>query len=77
MSASTAFGAPWHPNDSDRYVHRSFDHRAPRTRARTSSRDIDVDWSDEPYDYRDHSEASGSDNDESKQKVKRRPSTSK
>ncbi|KAM0460598.1 hypothetical protein ACHAPV_004874 [Trichoderma viride] len=74
MSASVAFGAPWYPNDSDRYGHRSSDRRAPRTR--TSSRDIDDDWSDEPYDDRDRSEeASGSDNDESKQKVKRRQPT--
>lgn len=76
MSASVTFGASWYRNDSDMYGHRSSDRRAPRTR--TSSRDIDADWSDEPYDDRDRSEeASGSDNDESKQKVKRRQSTSK
>ncbi|KAM0472170.1 hypothetical protein ACHAPX_008848 [Trichoderma viride] len=76
MSASVAFGAPWYPNanDSDRYGHRSSDRRAPRTR--TSSRDIDDDWSDEPYGDRSE-EVSGSDNDESKQKVKRRQPTSK
>ncbi|KAL7894455.1 hypothetical protein HDV63DRAFT_218238 [Trichoderma sp. SZMC 28014] len=74
MSASVAFGAPWHPNanDSDRYGYRSSDRRAPRTR--TSTRDIDDDWSDEPYGDRSE-EASGSDNDESQQKVKRRQHT--
>lgn len=76
MSASVTFGSQWYRNDSDRYGHRSSDHRAPRTR--TPYRDIDDDWSDEPYDERDRSEgASGSDNDDSKQKVKRRQSTSK